>query len=130
MVRTVLAFAALVTSVSGALADGDAVIGEQKFSERCAMCHSIGGQAAKNGPDLSNVIGRPAASLEGFKYSDAMLEAAEAGVVWDLETLAKFIAKPRSVVNGSNMSFTGYRNPEDVANVIAYLAKFSTSPAE
>jgi cytochrome c len=130
MVRTAIAIAALMTSAGGALAEGDAVMGEQKFSERCATCHSIGGQPAKNGPDLTNVIGRPAASLDGFKYSDGMLEAGQAGVVWDVETLTKFIAKPRSVVNGSNMSFTGYRNPEDVANVIAYLATFSTPPVQ
>ena len=57
-----------------------------------------------------------------------MLEAGQAGVVWDLETLGKFVTKPRSVVNGSNMSFTGLRNADDVAIVIAYLATFSPPP--
>ncbi|MBU1336468.1 MAG: hypothetical protein KJ944_07160 [Alphaproteobacteria bacterium] len=89
-----------------------------------------GGEGAKSGPHLNDLIGRPAASLEGFSYSDGMLEAAEAGVVWDLETLSKFITKPRSVVNGSNMAFTGLRSPEDVANVIAYIASFSTPPGQ
>ena len=129
MGRIFVAAVALIFSAGGALA-GDAALGEKRFAERCAMCHSIGGQAAKNGPDLTNVIGRPAASLKGFKYSDAMIEAAQDGVVWDIETLSKFIAKPRSVVNGSNMAFTGYRNSEDVDNVIAYLATFSTPPAD
>ncbi|MBN9316377.1 MAG: cytochrome c family protein [Devosia sp.] len=129
MVRLAIAVAGLMLSAGVSLADGDAVLGRQKFSERCGTCHSIGGEAAKNGPDLTNLIGRPAASLEGFQYSDGMLEAGQAGVVWDIETLTKFIAKPRSVVNGSNMSFTGYRNPEDVANVIAYLATFSSPQA-
>ena len=69
------------------------------------------------------------ALAEGFTYSPAMLEAGAAGVVWDVETLTKFITKPRSVVNGSNMSFTGLRNPDDVANVIAYVATFS-APAQ
>ena len=130
MGRVAIAMVSLILSTGGAFAQGDIVLGEQKFSERCAECHSIGGQAAKNGPDLTNVIGRPAASIEGFKYSDAMKEAAQAGVVWDIETLTKFIAKPRSVVNGSTMGFTGYRNPEDVAAVIAYLAQFSAQPAQ
>ena len=117
-------------SAGGAFAQGDAALGEQNYAERCATCHSIGEQAAKNGPDLTNIIGRPAASLEGFQYSDAMIEAAQAGVVWDVETLTKFLAKPRSVVNGSSMAFTGYRNPEDVANVVAYLTTFSTPPTQ
>lgn len=130
MGRTAIAIAALIVSAGAALAQGDVVLGEQKFADRCAGCHAIGAEAAKNGPHLNNVIGRPAASLEGFKYSDAMIEAGEAGVVWDVETLTKFIAKPRSVVNGSNMAFTGYSDPNDVAAVVAYLATFSPPPAQ
>lgn len=124
MVRIAIAAGALVLSAVGALAEGDVTLGQQKFEERCASCHSVG-EEVKNGPTLVDVIGRPAASLDGFKYSDAMIEAGQAGVVWDIETLDKFITKPRSVVNGSNMSFTGLRDPNDVANVIAYLATFS-----
>jgi cytochrome c len=120
--------AAFVVSATGALAQ-DAVVGKQVF-ERCAACHSVGGEGAQNGPHLDNLIGRPAASLDGFNYSPAMTEAGQAGVVWDVETLTKFITKPRSVVNGSSMAFTGFRNPDDVANVIAYLATFSPPPAQ
>ena len=112
------------------MAQGDVALGKEVFDFRCTSCHAVGGEAAKNGPSLNNVIGRPAASVEGFKYSDGMVEAAQAGVVWDIETLSKFITKPRSVVNGSNMSFTGLRDPDDVANVIAYLATFSSPPAQ
>jgi cytochrome c len=125
MHRTAIAAAALVVSSASALAEGDAAQGKLVFQDRCTMCHAVGEEAAKNGPGLNNVIGRPAASLPDFNYGPAMVEAGQAGVVWDIETLAKFITKPRSVVNGSNMSFTGLRNPEDVANVIAYLATFS-----
>jgi len=116
-------------NAGGALAQGDAALGEQAF-ERCGACHAIGDVPAKNAPSLNGVIDRPAASIEGFKYSDAMVEAGQAGVIWDVETLTRFITKPRSVVNGSNMAFTGLRNPDDVANVIAYLATFSAPPAQ
>ncbi|MHA6691330.1 c-type cytochrome [Devosia sp. A449] len=111
------------------MAQGDVALGEQVFDDRCAGCHAMG-EGAKSGPELKNLIGRPAASLEGFEYSDAMVEAGQGGLVWNIETLSKFITKPRSVVNGSNMSFTGLRNPDDVANVIAYLATFSPPPAQ
>src|SRR5215216_2071054 len=113
MVRTAVAFIALMLSAGGTLAEGDVALGKEVFDFRCTGCHSVGGAGASNGPPLDNLIGRPAASIEGFKYSDAMLEAAQAGVVWDVETLTKFITKPRSVVNGSNMAFTGLRKPED-----------------
>jgi cytochrome c len=129
MVRTAIAIAALMMNAGGALAQGDVALGKEMFEFRCGTCHAVG-EEAKNGPPLHNLIGRPAASVEGFKYSDGMLEAGQNGVVWDLETLGKFITKPRSVVNGSNMSFTGLRNPDDVANVIAYLVTFSPPPAQ
>ena len=127
--RTVIASAILAASAGSALAQGDVTLGEQMFAERCASCHVVG-EGTRNGPELNNLIGRPAASLEGFDYSDAMIEAGDAGVVWDVETLSNFITKPRSVVNGSNMSFTGLRNPDDVANVIAYLSTFSPAPTQ
>lgn len=129
MLRTAIATAGLVLSTGGAFAEGDVAQGKEMFEFRCGGCHTVG-QGTKNGPDLGNLIGRTAASMEGFKYSDAMLEAKAKGVVWDIDTLGKFITKPRSIVNGSNMAFTGLREPADVANVIAYLATFSPPPAQ
>jgi len=129
MLRTAIVAVALVLCTGQTLAAGDVTQGKEMFEFRCGPCHTVG-QGTKNGPDLSNLIGRTAASLEAFKYSDAMLEAKQAGVVWDVDTLTKFITKPRSVVSGSNMAFTGLRNPDDVANVIAYLATFSPPPPQ
>jgi cytochrome c len=51
-------------------------------------------------------------------------------VVWGTETLDRFLTKPPKVVNGSFMNFTGLSHPENVANVIAYLATFSPPPAQ
>ncbi|MBW4655925.1 MAG: cytochrome c family protein [Kaiparowitsia implicata GSE-PSE-MK54-09C] len=124
MKRTAIAIAAVLANAGATAAQGDVALGEQMFNDRCVSCHVVG-EGIKSGPHLNNLIGRQAASLDGFQYSDGMIEAGEAGVVWDIETLSKFITKPRSVVNGSNMAFTGLRNPDDVANVIAYLATFS-----
>jgi cytochrome c len=118
-----IAIAATLVSASAALAQ-DAALGKLVFEDRCVVCHSAG-EGTGSAPDLTGVIGRPAASLEGFAYGPAMIEAGQKGVVWDIETLSAFITKPRSVVNGSNMAFTGLRNPDDVANVIAYIATFS-----
>jgi cytochrome c len=130
MRRTAIAIAAIMANGGGALAEGDVALGEHVFEEKCAACHSMGDGEAKRGPELTNLIGRPAASVEGYTYSDAMVEAARGGLIWDLETLDQFITKPRKVVNGSFMNFTGLSHPEDVANVIAYLATFSPPPAQ
>jgi cytochrome c len=130
MVRTVLALAVVTAGNAGAWAAGDAALGELVFADKCASCHSMSGEEAKRGPVLVNMIDRPAATVEGFAYSDAMKEAAQAGLVWDLETLGAFLTKPRKVVNGSFMNFTGLSKPDDVANVIAYLATYSPPPAQ
>ena len=43
-------------------------------------------------------MGRRAAALPGFAYLDAMKEKGSAGLVWDADTLERFIADPESVV--------------------------------
>lgn len=129
MLRTAVLLGAIVCS-GGALAQGDVSLGQQVFEDKCILCHSMTEGPPKRGPLLVDMIDRPAATVEGFAYSDAMREAAEAGLVWDLETLDRFLTKPRRVVNGSYMTFTGLNHPEDVANVIAYLASFSSTSGQ
>ena len=43
-------------------------------------------------------MGRPAAAIPGFAYSDAMRARGAAGLVWDAATLEHYIADPESVV--------------------------------
>jgi cytochrome c len=100
-------------------------LGADVFKDKCVSCHAMGEGEEKRGPEFSNLIGRPAASLTGCTYSDAMMEATQAGLVWDVATLDRFLTKPRNVVNGSFMDLTGLNHPEDMGNVIAYLATSS-----
>ena len=54
------------------LAKADATKGEAD-AKVCATCHTFEkGGAAKIGPDLWGVVGRPVASAPGFAYSDAV----------------------------------------------------------
>ena len=125
MVRTAIAIAVLMLSGGGALAQGgDAALGETVF-KKCMACHAIG-EGAKNkvGPELNGVLGRTAGSTD-FNYSQAMKDAGAGGLVWTPDTLAQFLPKPKDFVKGTKMSFMGLAQPEDVANVIAYLATFS-----
>jgi cytochrome c len=104
---------------------GDAAAGERVF-RRCQACHQIG-EGAENGvgPILNGVVGRPAAAVEGFEYSDAMLEAGEAGLVWTVEELQAFLESPREHVPGTKMAFPGLRSEEQRNDVIAYLYEAS-----
>lgn len=105
---------------------GDAAAGERVF-RRCGACHEVGVEAEnKVGPILNGVVGRAAASVEGFEYSDAMQEAAAAGLVWTVADLQAYLEKPRDVVPGTKMNFPGLRSEEQRNDVIAYLHEAGT----
>ncbi len=124
MLRVSTAFLLLAVSAGSAYAQGDATAGEQVF-KKCATCHMIGeGAKTKVGPELNGVVGRKAGSVEGFNYSAAMKAEGDKGVVWGPDTLTPFLTKPQDYVHGTKMTFPGLPNPDDVANVIAYLASF------
>lgn len=106
-------------------ADPALVEAGEKVFRRCRACHQVG-EDAKNrlGPHLNGVVGRTAGGLDGFDYSDAMVEKGAGGVVWSAETLDAFLADPKDVVPGTKMSFGGLRSADDRAAVAAYLAQF------
>ena len=86
---------------------------------KCAACHTF--VAGKNwlAPSLFGGVGRKSASVEGYTYSEAMKNANK---TWDEATLDVYLTDPKGTVPGTKMMFPGLPNPEDRANVIAYLA--------
>lgn len=104
-----------------AMAEGDVAAGEKVF-KKCKACHAVGPKAKNRvGPLLNGIVGREAATVEGYKYSKAM-KAAE--LTWDVETLTTYLANPRKSVKGTKMAFAGLKKDADLENVIAYLAQF------
>ena len=83
-----------VTLPTGQSLAQDAAAGEKVFA-KCKACHIADEDKNKIGPGLKGVIGRKAGSHEGFKYSKAMLEAGEKGLVWDEASLDEYLAIPR-----------------------------------
>ena len=117
-------FAALASAVLFAVpahAEGDAAAGQKVFNQ-CKACHDIEKGVNKVGPTLKGVVGRKAASVPDYKYSAAMIKKGEEGVVWDEATLTAYLPNPKAYVPGTKMAFGGLKKPDDVANVIAYLA--------
>src|SRR3546814_11437262 len=53
--------------------------------------------AGKNrvGPSLADIVDRPAATAEGFKYSAAMQEFGAGDAVWDAANLDAYLADPK-----------------------------------
>ncbi len=136
MLATAVIAAALA---SPAFAAGDVAKGEKTF-KKCKSCHSIVAddgtvivKGGKTGPNLYGVIGRPAGSYEGFRYSKSLKAAGEKGLVWDEAHVAKFVSNPSAFLKEylgdnaakSKMSFKLRKGGEDVA---AYLA--SLKPAQ
>ena len=102
------------------LASADAGKGE-RVAKKCAACHTFdSGMANKTGPHLFGVVDRAIASVDDFKYSDAMHTFGE-GKVWDADTLNVYLTKPKDLVPGTAMAFAGLKKPEDRANLIGYL---------
>jgi cytochrome c len=99
----------------------DAAHGQQVFA-RCGACHAVGpGAMTRMGPVLNGVFGRKAGTLAGYNYSAAMKNS---GLKWDAPTLARFLQAPMKVVPGTKMAFPGLSNPQDQADVVAYLKQY------
>jgi len=116
--ESALVDAATAPKVEVAIA-GDAVAGAKVF-RKCKACHDVEGKN-KVGPHLDGVIGRPVASVEGFKYSPAIVEYAAGQPDWTVEALTAFLRKPKDVIAKTKMSFAGLKKDEDLINILAYL---------
>ncbi len=103
--------------------DGAALLaaGEKAF-KKCQACHQVGeGASNRTGPHLNNVFGRTMGGLDGFKYSSVFQNAADEGRVWDDESMAAFLTRPKDYMKGTKMAFAGFKKPEEIEAIIAYL---------
>lgn len=116
-----MAFAGLAAAPAFAQDADLAAEGESVF-RRCAACHQVGPDAVNRvGPELTDVIGRTAGTVEDFRYSDAMIEAGEGGLVWDEASLDTYLENPKGLVEGTKMVFPGLRDEADRLAVIEYI---------
>jgi cytochrome c len=108
---------------AGAAHAQDAAAGEKVFN-KCKACHVANEAKNKVGPSLLGILGRTAGTLEGFKYSPAMVDAGKGGLVWDEAKLTEYLHAPKEVVKGTKMAFAGLKDDADILNLIAYLKQF------
>ncbi|MBT8457077.1 MAG: cytochrome C [Rhodobacteraceae bacterium] len=124
---------------AGGHATGDAAAGEEAFSQ-CQTCHvvvndegeTLAGRNARTGPNLYNLFGRAAGTVEGFRYSPSIVEAGEAGLVWDEEQFVAYVQDPTGYLREyldnnrarGKMSYK-VREEADAVNLWAYLVSLS-----
>lgn len=99
----------------------------KQLARQCEACHSLGkGEPNKVGPNLYGVVGTAVAEGRGgYNFSAALKKK---GGKWTFEALNKWIDDPRGDVPGTLMTFAGIKNPQQRADVIAYLRTLSDSP--
>jgi cytochrome c len=114
-----LAVAALCSAAASA---GDAAHGEEIYNSRCVACHSP--DANRVGPRHRGVVGRKAGSLPDFNYSKAVKNS---GIVWDEQTLDKWLTNPQAFIPGQRMNFK-VADPTVRADIIAYLKTLTIAP--
>lgn len=114
----ILVFSFSIASVASASAEptGDPQRGEDLYG-RCLGCHAQGYD--RTGPRHCGLMGRKAGAVEGFHYSKALRNS---GIIWDAESLDRFLEAPRRAVPGTTMAYAGISDQKERDDLIAYIA--------
>jgi len=101
------------------LAQADIHAGQASFA-KCQSCHTITqGGPNQMGPNLWGTVGEPIGQgKNGFAFSSVL---SGHGGTWTFENLDAWLKSPSSFASGTKMSFAGLSDPQERANVIAYL---------
>lgn len=106
------------------LLSADVAKGERSFKGKCASCHTIEeGGANGTGPALWDTMGAAKQSHAGFSYSGAL---GNTEGDWSWERMDAWLENPSSYARGTSMAFAGLKRDDERANVLAYLAQYST----
>jgi len=99
------------------IAVADIAAGEGEWRS-CRSCHSSEAGGRGQGPYLYGIVGRAVGAVDGFNYSGALVAVAE---TWGPEELSGFLENPKEYAPGTKMNFKGIADPQDRANLIAWL---------
>lgn len=86
----------------------------------CTICHSFDkGGPDQSGPNLYGIVGAKHAHSPSFEYSDALKKMHDK--TWTVDRLDEWLKAPSSYAPGTLMFFGGLLDPQDRADVVAYL---------
>jgi len=128
----IVALAACVMALAptASRADDEGAPSNAQFVKSCGTCHTVEpGAPLRQGPNLGTAFGRTAGTLADYpQYSDALKKAGAAGLIWNEETLDKWIAGAADFVAGTNMAYS-QPDPEKRKLIIAYLKSLAPASA-
>jgi cytochrome c len=98
---------------------GDPARGQTLFEKRCTGCHQL--TQNREGPRLQGVFARTSGSVADYAYSPALTKEK---IVWDEQSLDKWLADPDAFIPGNNMDFL-VSNPQERKDLVSYLKQSS-----
>ena len=119
----VLAVLMVVATAPCRAADANIQHGAQIY-QRCLACHSL--EYNRSGPKHCGLFGRQAGTIPGYAYSKAMKAS---GITWDESSLDRFLENPLMALPGTKMAYAGVKDPQERADLIAYLRHATADPA-
>ncbi|WP_297323199.1 c-type cytochrome [uncultured Bartonella sp.] len=125
-----LAIMIFCLNIFGGIADAADIENGKIVFKRCVACHNADKPDNKIGPTLQHIIGRQAGSLEGYRFSPAMVNAGKEGLLWNRDTLINYLHSPQTMVKGTRMASIRLTNENDIDDLIAYLNSVSSSGNE
>jgi cytochrome c len=104
---------------SPATVAGDAAAGSDVFKTECSECHSVKQGRNKKGPSLFGIVGRQAAAIPDYQYSDALKQAQW---TWSADKLHGYLSQPAKQANpGTKMKYSGLNDAKQLDDLITYL---------
>jgi cytochrome c len=104
-------------------AQSEALSGAQLYDIACEACHSLGSAPDHRvGPPLGNLLGRKAAAIEGYRYSEALLASEW---VWSLPTLLAWLSDPDTAIPNNAMNYVNALTAEESQRLAEWLLQQS-----
>jgi cytochrome c len=107
-----------IRDAAGAQLSGNPRTGARVFGALCSSCHAVAPGMNGTGPSLHGIIGRTAGSVPGFTYSEANRTS---GITWTEQELFTYLERPSARIPNTTMIFQGISQPQQRADLIAYL---------
>ena len=101
--------------------------GERQFARKCSVCHTLKVDGKRRaGPTLFDVFGRQAGTLEGYPYSDALLQSK---IIWNAATIDRlFKDGPDVLTPGTKMPIQRMKNAQDRQDLVTFLKAATKKP--